>query len=889
MIRLIIVFIFITSFSFSQTKTFSGVVSDDMGKPLESANVIAVPIAKEASLKFAIADNKGRYKLELEIKLQYQITISYIGYIDEVFVLEAGSEIISHDFKLKPSGESLKEIVIKHDFKPVVVKKDTLVFNVNSFANGNERKMKEILEKLPGVEVDKKGTITVQGKKVTKMLVEGKSFFGGASKLAVENIPADALDKIEVIDHFNEVGFMKQVSDSDDLAMNVKLKEGKKKFIFGDLQAGIEAGAGDNGFYLAHATLFYYTPKTNISFIGDLNNIGKSTFTFDDLMRFGGGTSSFLSGRKSLANLDSFRNDNADVVQNKSQFSAFNFSHDFSSKISISGFGILSKNITASRIDNNVEYLNNSSIDYENKIRKADNTAVLGIGNLKIDYSPTNREKWYYNGQYQANNNDLNSILNSVTNLGSNIFETINKADNSSLKQYIEWHKNYNEHHTTTFVVNQLYDKITPQTNWFTDEPFLSGLIPLTEDKKYHVNQVKKSEVNTIDAIFKHYWVINNSNHLYTNIGNNYEKSYFKTAEKQILTDGSVNDFDTAGFGNNIQYKLNDTYVGLEYKFRIGKWINKPGLYLHWYQLNTVEQNGENVISKTLFQPQWNSDYEFNKSETLSFNYKLANQFPTVNQLADRYTMEFYNAVYKGNALLENEKYHAATLRYSKMNSYAGIIWNGFLNYSKKVKVIRNEIRLDGINQFSTPILTDNPETNIGFTGYVSKRIYRFNLKLNANLSWFEYSQILNDITTNNQRNNQNIGLTFKTAFKKWPDLSIGYNKGFSEFSGLTKSKYETDSVIAAFEITFLKNWTYKMDYESLKNTNNERQSNFYDLANTSLFYQKKNKPLGFELSVNNLFDVKKKNSYSFSDYMISQQAIYILPRAIMFTLSYKL
>lgn len=889
MIRLIIVFIFFTSFSFSQTKTFSGIVSDDTNKPLESANVIAVPFEKNASLKFSIADNKGRYKIELETKLRYQITISYIGYLDEIFILESNSEQTSHDFKLKPSGENLKEIVIKHDFKPVVVKKDTLVFNVKSFTNGNERKMKEVLEKLPGVEVDKKGTVTVQGKKVTKMLVEGKSFFGGGSKLAVENIPADALDKIEVIDHFNEVGFMKQVSDSDDLAMNVKLKEDKKRFVFGDLQAGVEAGAGDNGFYLAHAALFYYTPKTNISFIGDANNIGKSTFTFDDLMRFGGGTSSFLSGRKSLSNLDSFMNDNTDFVQNKSQFSAFNFSHEFSPKLLISGFGIFSKIFTVSQIDNNVEYLNNSSADYENKTRKADNTNVLGIGNFKIDYSPTNKEKWYYNGQYQASSNDLNSVLNSLTNLGSSIFQTINQSDNSSVKQYIEWHKNYNEHHTTTFVVNQVYDKTTPQNNWFTDQPFLTGLIPLMKDNSYHVNQIKKSEINTIDALFKHYWIINNSNHLYTNIGNNFEKSNFKTAEKQIFTDGTINDFNTAGFGNDIQYKLNDAYFGLEYKFRIGKWTNKPGIYLHWYHLNVSQQNGNNAISKTVLQPQWNSDYEFNKSETLSFSYKLVNQFPKVDQLADRYTMEFYNAVYKGNALLGNEKYHAANLRYSKMNSYTGIIWNGNFNYSKKVKVIRNKIRLDGINQFNTPILTDNPETNIGFTGYVSKRIYRFNLKLNTNLSWFDYSQILNDVTTSNQRNNQTIGLLFRTAYKKWPDLSIGYNKSFNEFSGLTKSKYQTDAVTAAFEITFLKNWTYKIDYESLKNRDNEKQTNFYDIANTSLFYQKKNKPLGFELSINNLFDVRKKNSYSFSDYMISQQSTYILPRAIMFTLSYKL
>ncbi|WP_394757916.1 carboxypeptidase-like regulatory domain-containing protein, partial [Flavobacterium sp.] len=217
--------LFASFISYSQTKTITGVISDTLNIPLENANIIAKPYQANEQLKFAIADNKGRYKLELENSVKYEITASYLGYKEEILIIDPNATLTKHNFVLKSTGKMLKEIVIKHDFKPIVIKKDTLTFNVKSFAKGNERKMKEILEKLPGVEVDKKGNVTVQGKKVTKMLVEGKSFFGGGSKLAVENIPADALDKIEVIDHFNQVGFMKQVSDSDDLAMNVKLKE----------------------------------------------------------------------------------------------------------------------------------------------------------------------------------------------------------------------------------------------------------------------------------------------------------------------------------------------------------------------------------------------------------------------------------------------------------------------------------------------------------------------------------------------------------------------------------------------------------------------------------------------------------------------------------------
>lgn len=885
MLRIIIFLLFIT---ISQAQTLTGVISDDFSKPLESANIIAKPLQEKATLKFAIADNKGRYRLELETNVKYEITVSYIGYTEEVLILEPNSTLKTYDFKLKPTGEVLKEIVIKHEYKPIVIKKDTLTYDIKAFANGNERKMKEILEKLPGVEVDKNGGVTVQGKKVTKMLVEGKSFFGGGSKLAVENIPADALDKIEVIDHFNEVGFMKQVSDSEDLAMNVKLKENKKKFVFGDVEAGVEV-ANDNGYNLAHAGLFYYAPKTNVSFIGDINNIGKSTFTFEDLMRFQGGVSSFLSGRKSFTNLYSYTNNNTDVVENKSQFGALNFSFDASSKLVISGFGIFSKVFMASQIETRNEYLQNAEIAFENKSQNDNNKTLLGIGNVKLDYSPNKNEKWYYNAQYQSSTNDIFNTINSATNLNSNTFETISNADNSSVKQYIEWHKSHNEKHTTTFVVNHAFEKNTPQNHWFTDAPFLAGLIPLESDTNYTIEQIKKVQNNSIDALFKHYWIINNFNHLYTNIGNNYGSSRFDTSEKQILTDGSINDFSDADFRNNVKYNLNDAYIGLEYKFKIGKWTNKPGLYLHNYNLKTNQSGTEYTISKTLFQPQFNSDYEFNKSENLNFAYRLANTFPEVSQLANQFTLQNYNSVFKGNALLQNERFHSANLRYSKMNMYRGVMINGMLSYNKKVKTTRNEIQITGINQYNTPVLTDNPETNWRFIGSISKKIYRFNLKLDSNLGWFDYVQTVNNLTTTNDRNNQNVGVTFKTAYRKWPDFSIGYNKGFSQFNGITNSKYQSDAFNSDLEITFLKFFTYKFEYENLKNTDNNNQSNYFDVANTSIRYQKKNSPFGFELFANNLFNTNSKNDYSFSDFIISNRQTFILPRVFMFSVSYKL
>jgi hypothetical protein len=151
------------------------------------------------------------------------------------------------------------------------------------------------------------------------------------------------------------------------------------------------------------------------------------------------------------------------------------------------------------------------------------------------------------------------------------------------------------------------------------------------------------------------------------------------------------------------------------------------------------------------------------------------------------------------------------------------------------------------------------------------------------------YYQMLNNELKLNSRNNQNIGLTLKTTHKKWPNLSLGYEKGFSHFGGLTKSNYKSDAINSDFEFTFMNFWTYRLNYQNLRNSNSNNQINHFELTNTSLLYQKKNSPFGFEMICNNLLNAKRKNSYMFSDYMISQQSTYILPRVLMFSISYKL
>ncbi len=220
---------------------------------------------------------------------------------------------------------------------------------------------------------------------------------------------------------------------------------------------------------------------------------------------------------------------------------------------------------------------------------------------------------------------------------------------------------------------------------------------------------------------------------------------------------------------------------------------------------------------------------------------------------------------------------------------YRGLMLFANLNFNKKVKTIRNAIELNGINQFTTPIITDNPETNWRLFSSISKKIYRFRVQLNTNLSWFNYIQTLNNQTTTNNRNNQTIGLKLSTATKNWPTVSIGYNKSFSQFTGLTTSSLTNDILTFNFDIDFLKSFHFKTDYEVTFNENSLNQKNNYRIGNASLSYNKKDNPFRFEVSAQNYLNNGTIINNSFSDFLISNSTTFTLPRIFLFSISYKL
>ena len=866
----------------SQSKIISGYITDDVGVGLDNASVMARPQQKQAVLKFAIADENGRYRLQLDSNISYTLSVSYIGFFDENFEITSDSKINEHVFKLKKNNENIKEITIKYDVKPLIIKQDTLIYDIKSFTNGTERKLKDQLKKLPGVEVDKKGNVTVQGKSVTTFLVENKLFFGGGTKLGVENIPADAVEKVEVLDHFTNDGFMKKVSGSKQLAMNIKLKKDKKKFTFGDL----ESASGQPDFYKLHSGIFSYKPLTNISFIGDLNNIGKNTLEYEDIMRFDGG-SDYLINKFANFDLFAFFTENTNVLLNKTQFSALNFSHQVNKKVEISGYGLLSKVAKESKNETQIKYIQNETTTFENKNELGNSITEIGILKLRIKYNPNENEVLKYDANLKYATNSNTSFLQSISVLSTD-FITNQKSNNFSFNHFAEWNKSVNLNSKLTFVINQNLEKSELNKNWLSSTSFFEQL-PLQIATNYNLNQIGIITNNSIDGLFKWYWILDNFNHLYFAGGNTFTNTLFQREENQFLTNGTINNFEINGFGNNLHYKFNDAFIGVEYKSMIKKWTNKLSLYAHNYQLITENFGVKNVFIKTYFEPEINSDYEFSKAHTISFFYKFNNQFPKSSKLADRKTLQNYNSIYKGNQLLQNEQFHNLSLYYKKNDLFRGLLINGNISLIKKTSSIRDELQINGINQITTSIFSKNPENNLSVNGTITKNVNKFNFEINGKFYWSDYLQTINSTTNLVSIKSQNIGATLKCLAIKWPLLTFKYNKTYNSFSSASISKFQTETFLIDYEVEISNEFTFITDYNFQKNSNAQGQVTHFQTATANLEFKPKRSPWSFDVSITNAFNTKVINNNSFSDYLISQQTTYILPRIIMLHISFKL
>ncbi|MCO4854771.1 MAG: carboxypeptidase regulatory-like domain-containing protein, partial [Flavobacteriaceae bacterium] len=368
-----------------------GVVMDSLNNPLELASVVAINKKTNGFESYTITNKDGAYTLELKKNSDYRVQVSYIGLKTQNDSISTTDIDLNKDYNLIPEF-ALDEVELVYKM-PVAVKGDTLVYNADSYTNGSERKLEDIIDKLPGVEINESGQIEVEGKVVNKLMVNGKDFFDGDTKVATKNIPSNAVDKIQILKNYSEVGQLSSVrNNQDNVAINIKLKEGKENFWFGNVTAGSGA-APEETLYLAQPKLFYYSPKYSINFIGDLNNIGEIGLSRRDIRGFGGGFNPPSSTSGTSINLGdnslNFLTNQNNALRIENKLATANFSYSPNKALDISGFLIINSSKILSKEVSLIQYTNPElGIPDEATDQEGNERSNQALAKLSLSYKP---------------------------------------------------------------------------------------------------------------------------------------------------------------------------------------------------------------------------------------------------------------------------------------------------------------------------------------------------------------------------------------------------------------------------------------------------------------------------------------------------------------------
>ena len=499
----------------SQNIKLEGIVTDNSKVGLEMANVMAVNQQTKAMDGYSITNDKGKFQLSLKPNTPYIIKVSYIGYATFEEKITTGTENSTKMIVLA-EGMELEGVEIVREM-PVSIKGDTIVYNADSFTSGTERKLEDVLKKLPGVEVNADGEVEVEGKKVQKLMIDGKDFFDGDTKLGVKNIPADAIDKIQVLRNYNENSILKGVENNqDNIAMNIKLKSGKKNFWFGDMTAGVGVGH-DEERYNVNPKLFYYNPDYSINLITNFNNIGELPLTPQDYFKFTGGFRSMMAKGGSSFNVSSndlglslLRNNRAKEIE--TNFGAANFSYNVTKAWTLSGFGIFSKSLTDTETVSTTNFLLPNSQEIastENRSEVGRQESKLGLMKLSSTYKPNTNLQFDYDVLAKLSQQGENSSLLRETVVMNNAISesifTAKKQDPVTINQNLSLYYTASPKHIIAFESQHLFQEEDPFYNAnLASQPFdLSGYI--SGQNRNDINQERFVKTSKLDTKLDYY------------------------------------------------------------------------------------------------------------------------------------------------------------------------------------------------------------------------------------------------------------------------------------------------------------------------------------------------------------------------------------------------
>ncbi|HAN79348.1 MAG TPA: hypothetical protein DCQ31_17070, partial [Bacteroidales bacterium] len=777
--------------------------------------------------------------------------------------------------KMQMADIQLNDVKVVGNVITMQVKGDTTEFNTDAFKVNSNAVAEDIIVKMPGVEVND-GKIKSQGQEIQRITVDGKQFFGDDPNLALKNLPAEVIQKVQIIDEMSE---QSQFSGFDDgtrvKTMNIVTRENNRSGYFGK----VTAGYGTNDRYTVGGNISSFKGSQRISVVGGLNNTNEMNFGMQDMT--GAMSSMQRGGRGGQGFMPSMSNglNNIGTI-------GVNYNDDWSPKMEVNaGYFYNNINTINEQILSREYLLNNQAGQISNENANSDVLNQNHRFNLRFEYEvdSMNSVDFRSNVSMQNTNKLSNALVNlleaPITKLRNSLTENLTETAGLNYSANLQYRHRFTKRGRSFSVgVN------VNGNNRNTDAAYISQDTAFVNTSSYietkQQNSDSKSEgyavapsVTFTEGLGLYGNLQFNYTFRYnTNLADKYTYSYNSASDRyDIPIDSLSNQFDNSHISHKtgISYRYNKKTVS----FSAG--VNYQNATMGSNQL--FPEKLQTSKSFNDFLPQANFRYRIDRRNSLDVNYMTSTNQPSVTQMQNVVNNDDSHFISVGNPNLKQEYSHTITARLSKADTKTSRVLMFMLSGNVRTDKIVNStliasdsmiienVKLGRGDQLSKPVNINTPTYMLN--GFFTLGLPLFKQKLNLNLNTgamfsTDPGLINNQLnTTTNYRLTQ--GVVLSSNISKSLDFTLSGNLNYNmvnySFNTAQNYNYTNQMYSARFNYIFWKGLVFNTNYTYIINTGlNQGYNNDYSLLNISLGKQLfKNKAGELKITA---FDVLQAN-----------------------------
>ena len=912
------------------------VVNKNSNKPLAGATVSLI-LEKDTTKGYHDVTNKsGSFSINGVPFGNYSLQVTYIGFDTLKKELKVTPKLSSDlgNLFMNQSSFLSKEVDVVARVAVGQVKEDTTEFNADAFKTRPDAAAEDVIKKMPGVQVETDGTVKAHGEDVKKVLVDGKPFFGDDPSLALKNLPADAIDKIQIYDKMSDQSEFSGFDDGNSQkTMNIITKKSKRNGSFGK----ITVGGGWDDKYTASGNLNIFKDDMRLSIIGMSNNINQQNFSIQDVLGFMGSSGSQMGrmmgrmggpprGGQGQRQPDARPQQGASPMDYfVGQMDGITKTHAFG--VNYSDLWADNVEVTGSYFVNYVENNNDQSV-YRNFMNSTDSLKFYNqIGSnftknfnhrvnfqLKYVIDSNNLIFWKPSLNYQTGgtNYDLESSYLADTGKplsSSNNTSTQNQSGVNFSNEILYRHRFDPEGRTLTFdLTNTINDKSAASNLYAINQYYSNSLLRIDT-----LNQLGNSPSNgySINLNTTYTEPLNRNSQLQLSYIFNYQRSLADKRTYNLNLFTNIYDILDTLLSN----KFDNDYItqkgGLAYRYR-NDFLNLNAQLL--YQRADLKSNQDFPVdfdSKYTFDnilPALQVNIKFSQTSNLRFNYRTSTSAPSITQLQNVVNNSNPLQLSTGNPNLKQSYSHSLMARFSEISPSMTNVFMSFLAlnfrndyiststfYSSRDTVIDN-INVPAGAQLSKPVNLDGYWSVMGFVNYGFPLDFAgLNLNLSLGGSYVKTPGYINFQKNISNSYNLNPQINISSNISENLDFNIFTRANFNKTTNSIRSSLDNNYNSFLTGLNF--NWIFWEGFFIQSDVSNQfytglasSSASNYTLLNLSLGKKfLENNAAELKLTVFDLLQQNKSYQTNVTDSYIEYSQSSVLSRYITLTFTYNL